>query len=149
MATAWVHNPSPTYFTWVDHIDNNTQNNHASNLRWISPTLNGLNRRRKYFKKRVTNKGGVYFVSSLKVAGKEMRKTSSTKTEAILTTKKMIRDQFKKIYDDLALDDICRCDRAPYMLLWTDGGLAAPEGVAETCLGVRFTAEGRAPHYAI
>ena len=150
VATAWVHNPSPTYFTWVDHIDKDTQNNHASNLRWISPSLNGLNRRRKFFKKMITTKGAVYFVSSMKIAGKETRKTSSTKKEAILTTKKMIRDQFKKAYDEyLALDDICRHTRAPHMLLWTDERVENTEGLVETGLGVRFHPEGRSAHFAI
>ena len=75
VANAWVYNPSPTYFTWVDHIDKKTQNNHANNLRWISPSLNGLNRKRKYFKKMVTSKGAVYFASILKAGGKEKRIT--------------------------------------------------------------------------
>ena len=150
VATTWVHNPSPTFFTWVDHIDGDTQNNDASNLRWISPSLNGLNRRRKYFKKKVTKNGGVYFVSSLKVKGKEHRKTSNTKAQAILTTKKMIHDQFKSAYDAcLALDDIYRRERPSYKLLWTDPPLASAEGVNETCIGVRFTTEGRSAHYAI
>ena len=48
VARAWVYNPCPHRFHWVDHIDGDKQNNHASNLRWVSPSLNGLNKERDY-----------------------------------------------------------------------------------------------------
>ena len=36
--------PSPTDDCVVDHIDRNTLNNHASNLRWVSKKVNANNR---------------------------------------------------------------------------------------------------------
>jgi len=36
--------PSPTDDCVVDHIDRNRMNNHASNLRWVSRSVNGINR---------------------------------------------------------------------------------------------------------
>ncbi len=43
VATAFL--PTPTEEgLWVDHIDRNKYNNHASNLRWVNPTINGLNK---------------------------------------------------------------------------------------------------------
>ena len=36
VAQAWCHNPDPEVCTTVDHIDGNTSNNRADNLRWMS-----------------------------------------------------------------------------------------------------------------
>ena len=40
---AWVFNPCPSYFTVVDHINNNTHDNRAVNLRWVNQKLNMAN----------------------------------------------------------------------------------------------------------
>jgi len=41
---AYVHNPAPKVFTQIDHIDHDKTNNHESNLRWLSASLNNLAR---------------------------------------------------------------------------------------------------------
>ena len=44
VATLFVKNPRPDIFDWVDHIDRNPENNHWTNLRWVSAELNHMNR---------------------------------------------------------------------------------------------------------
>ena len=47
VAKAFVHNPRPDIFTVVDHIDHSRTNNHYTNLRWVSPRFNKINKRGK------------------------------------------------------------------------------------------------------
>ena len=66
VARAWVYNPCPSKFKWVDHINGDRQDNHAKNLRWVSPALNGLNKKRDEYAKKETRKYksgriGVYY----------------------------------------------------------------------------------------
>ena len=44
VATAYVYNPRPDIFTQVDHINRVRDDNRATNLRWVSPELNALNK---------------------------------------------------------------------------------------------------------
>ena len=46
VAIAFVKNPNKRVFKCVDHIDGDTENNDASNLRWISKRLNAINQKR-------------------------------------------------------------------------------------------------------
>ena len=45
VADHFLVNPRPDIFKFRDHIDNNRQNNHADNLRFVNNHLNCLNRR--------------------------------------------------------------------------------------------------------
>ena len=63
VADATVYNPRPDIFNMLDHIDENKQNIHWSNLRWVNCSLNHLNsgvcasrRRKKWMAS--TNKNG-------------------------------------------------------------------------------------------
>jgi hypothetical protein len=46
IADAFVHNPDPNIYTKVDHIDRNRNNNFPSNLQWVTPSINNLNKSR-------------------------------------------------------------------------------------------------------
>ena len=48
MAIAFVRNPNPK-LKHVDHIDQNKLNNAASNLRWVTPSLNRMNQLSKNY----------------------------------------------------------------------------------------------------
>lgn len=39
--------PNPNNYDEVDHIDRNKQNNHISNLRWVTSSMNNLNKNDK------------------------------------------------------------------------------------------------------
>ena len=44
VAEHYVNNSNPEIFNEVDHIDRNSFNNHYTNLRWVSKSMNNLNR---------------------------------------------------------------------------------------------------------
>ena len=44
VAKTFVHNPRPDIFSVVDHINGDTQDNRAENLRWFTHQLNALNK---------------------------------------------------------------------------------------------------------
>ena len=46
IAKTFITNDDPINKTLVDHIDHNTTNNHISNLRWVTPRDNSINRSR-------------------------------------------------------------------------------------------------------
>ena len=44
VAEHYVYNSNPEIFIEIDHIDRNRLNNHYTNLRWVSKSMNNLNR---------------------------------------------------------------------------------------------------------
>jgi hypothetical protein len=44
VAEHYIHNDNPEIYIEIDHIDRNTLNNHYTNLRWVSKSMNNLNR---------------------------------------------------------------------------------------------------------
>jgi hypothetical protein len=48
VATQFVENPDPLYYSIVDHKDGDRSNNSPDNLRWVSHALN--NRNKRYYK---------------------------------------------------------------------------------------------------
>lgn len=46
VAMAFCENPDPKTYTLVDHIDRNYHNDHSSNLRWVTPSINARNAER-------------------------------------------------------------------------------------------------------
>ena len=121
VASAWVHNPNPGKFDTVDHMDSDTQNNAATNLRWVTKRLNCVHRSRKrYYGKVRTRAGRVYYVSKIKSDGITTRRFSATIREAENKTKKLINEMFRRIYNENILDAPPGLERNTDMFLWTD-----------------------------
>ena len=123
VAKAWVYNPSPSVFKWVDHIDGDTQNNDASNLRWVSASLNALNRRRDSYAQKETRKYksgkvGVFYQSTVTSDGVTKKITKGSKHECEKAIKHLINDKFLDKYkESLAIDPPERLDHQSY---WRD-----------------------------
>ena len=56
VATYFVTNPRPGIFLTVDHINGDTTDNSACNLRWVDKVLNGLNTTSRH----ISPRGGKY-----------------------------------------------------------------------------------------
>lgn len=122
---AWCYNPCPGVFKVIDHIDGDSQNNDFKNLRWITQSLNGLNRVRKrwYEKKVKKSKGGkmcVWYQSRVQIKGKSIYGSSRTPEEAINTTKRLLNELFIKDYETTLEENPERPLRPAFMHCWTD-----------------------------
>lgn len=97
VALAFVPNPRPDLFKFVDHIDGNRRNNHYTNLRWVTRQLNGLNQKSKYCK---PTKGCISkpFQALGQVNGKQTSLGMySTEAEAI----KVMNDHREKLFNNI------------------------------------------------
>lgn len=105
VAQAWVYNPCPGKFKWVDHIDGDTQNNDSKNLRWVSASLNGLNKTNRLYSRKETRryksgKVGVFYGSSVTLHGKCKKIYRGTRDACEKATKELINDRFLQSYAD-------------------------------------------------
>ena len=123
VARAWVYNPCPRKFHWVDHIDGDKQNNHATNLRWVSPTLNGLNKKRTYGKKQTrkykSGRVGVFYKTTVTVGGKTEQLTSGDKDDLERITRAKINEAFMSRYN-ANVEEFETPPRADYLTYWRD-----------------------------
>ncbi len=119
VAIAWVHNPAPGEFREVDHINHQTQDNRASNLRWINRSLNLLNKNRKSYAsfRRKRGRRGGYWMSRVQFQCQPYNKGFDNEEDAISETKTRINDLFFEAYD-LAVSANPEEDRAPWLLYW-------------------------------
>jgi hypothetical protein len=121
---AWVYNPCPSKFKWIDHIDGDKQNNHASNLRWVSPSLNGLNKKRSEYARKETRKYksgkvGVFYRARVTLEGKSSSITNGNKTECEKACKQLINDTWiDKYHENIAENS--RPPRSYYLSYWED-----------------------------
>ena len=86
VALAWVFNPCPGEFNTVDHIDHDTQNNDATNLRWCTVQLNSIHRKTKGFHKIVKKNGAVFYRSRSRIGGGCSTQYYRTKEAAVRGT---------------------------------------------------------------
>lgn len=127
VASAWVYNPYPEAFGTVDHMDHDTQNNDASNLRWISKRLNCIHRKRKKYYERVRMRDGrVFYRSKVTSEGDTTRVYSRTKEEAEKKTKDLINGFFNKIYREVIQNAPPGRTRAPHLFLWDEPRESTP-----------------------
>ncbi len=123
VAAAWIWNPAPQLFNIVDHINGDSQDNRAANLRWVSKKLNNLNKKRKnYARKRIRpgkRRAGVYWVSSVQFCKIPYTKTFSCELSAQRETRLRINELFITHYNQ-AKDGEEAQVRADHMLYWGD-----------------------------
>ena len=119
VGSAWVHNPCPTYFTVLDHINNCKQDNRAENLRWVSPHLNSLNRTRvkwvTYRSRFGKYEGRVELEGKTERVWDKCPMTAKRKTQDLLTSK------FNDVYNrTIKLDERNEPSRDDRDLYWRD-----------------------------
>jgi len=142
VAHAWVFNPCPTTFRVVDHMDHDTQNNRAENLRWVTRQLNCVHRKVKGFKKVVRKNGAVFYKVRSQVRGANPKTQYFGTRDAALQGARVTRDaNFMRIYQE-HLDAWAAIttthaiyNRAPHHVLWSDGLLDPPEGAVPSDSG--------------
>ena len=121
---AWVYNPCPSKFRWIDHIDGDRQNNQASNLRWVSPSLNGLNKQRSEYAKKETRKYksgkvGVFYRGRVTLEGRSSSISYGNRTECEKACKQLINDTWISQYNkDITTNE--KPARAYYLSYWED-----------------------------
>ena len=155
VAYAWVFNPCPKVFTTVDHIDHDTQNNSAKNLRWCTVQLNCIHRKTKGFEKIVKKNGAVFYRSRTCIGGKHSSQFYRTRDAAICGTKETRDNNFARIYqthidaESANNTDIGINQRAPHHVLWTDIRLETPEGFKSDDTRIRGYSSTRAPKFTV
>ena len=120
----WVWNPNPAKFRLVDHIDGNSQNNHASNIRWVDHTLNGLNKKDRKLAYKVVKKRkngvSIWWRSRVVVRGVSTASSWGTKEAAEIETRNKLNALFMSYYADNRRTAYPTPPRAHYMHYWAD-----------------------------
>ena len=155
VAYAWVYNPCPLVFATVDHIDHDTQNNKAENLRWCTVQLNCIHRKTKGFEKIVKKNGAVFYRSRTCIGGKNTSQFYRTRDAAICGNKETRDNNFARIYQthldawptDYPNFPVDR--RAPHHVLWTDKHMDTPEGFVSDDTGTSGYCNRRCPKFTI
>ena len=147
VALAWVYNPCPGVFKVLDHLDRDTQNNDASNLRWVTQQLNCLNKKlKKGWEKIVKKNGAVFYRSLICVNGKRHPTYCRTKEDAIECSKTKQKEFFTTIYqkhiDDFASSHDVH-ERPAHSVCWSDKPVETPEGFTTRDTGFCRYTEGR------
>lgn len=100
VANCWLPNPTEEDMV-IDHIDRNRYNNHASNLRWVSRSVNSQNRTME-LKARSNSTTGEHHIKV--ILGK--RQINPTYVVEIKQGQVIIRKCFKNLEDAKAWRDI-------------------------------------------
>jgi hypothetical protein len=142
VGSAWVYNPCPKYFTFLDHINHKKHDNRASNLRWVSPHLNCLNRKRVnwvYYKKRYKKYEG-----RVEVDGISERVWDKCPIEAKQKTIALLTRKFNDVYDrTIELNEGDPPERFTYNLYWRDTNTITPGRSCVSYSGVWGVDKGR------
>ena len=120
VAKAWCWNRNPPKLWQVDHIDGDSQNNHAHNLRWLTKQCNNMNKKRKsYARKRfLPGRRGCFWESRVQYNKVVYKKFHKNKEEAEAQTKRMINEFFFKAYYEIPTK---KTPRPPGMHYWREG----------------------------
>ena len=154
-AFAWVFNPCPGVFNTVDHIDHDTQNNKAENLRWCTIQLNCIHRKTKGFEKIVKKNGAVFYRSRTCIGGKNTSKYYRSRDAAVCGVKETRDHNFARIYKthldgrDAGTTNPTIHKRAPYHVLWTDTKMETPEGFESTDSRTRGNSPDRCAKFTV
>ena len=148
VGSAWVYNPCPMFFTFLDHINNQKHDNRACNIRWVSPQLNSLNRSRVswvHYKKRYKKYEG-----RVDVDGVPERVWSRCPIEAEEKTKDLLTKKFNDVYDrTIKLNEGSPPERDAHHFYWRDANTITPGRLALTHSGISWTDQDRAAKLSV
>jgi hypothetical protein len=112
VAFCYVDNPRDI-FDRVDHIDHNIVNNDASNLRWVTRTLNQLNHETTNI---LIQEGGYHARVHLNRVRRVYYKRHATEADAVADTNRARQWVFNRLYD-LLTDGTKRSEAAAIRMI--------------------------------
>ena len=142
VGSAWVYNPCPKHLTYLDHINNQKHDNRASNLRFVSPQLNSLNRSREtwvHYRKRFKKYEG-----RVDVDGIPERVWAKCPIQAKQKTQQLLTKKFNDVYDrTIKLNEGDPPERFTHHLYWRDTNTITPGRSGVNNFGIRGVDKGR------